>query len=37
MNEKAQFKIALKQYFNSFYSVDEYLLSKKWFIHLKVG
>jgi hypothetical protein len=31
MNEKAQFKIALKWYLNthSFYSVDEYLLSKK--------
>jgi hypothetical protein len=31
MNEKAQFKIALKQYLSthSFYSVDEYLLCRK--------
>jgi hypothetical protein len=31
MDEKARFKIALKQYLNthSFYSIDEYLLSKK--------
>jgi hypothetical protein len=30
MNEKAKFKTALKQYFNthSFYSVDEFLLPK---------
>jgi hypothetical protein len=30
MNEKAQFKVALKRYLNthSFYSVDEFLLSK---------
>jgi hypothetical protein len=38
MNEKTKFKIALKRYLNthSFYSVNEYLLSKKWLIHLKV-
>jgi hypothetical protein len=37
MNEKAQFKLALKQYLNthSFYSVDEYFLYKKWLVHLK--
>jgi hypothetical protein len=31
MNEKAQFKIALKRYLNTltFYSVDEYLLCRK--------
>jgi hypothetical protein len=30
MNEKAKFKVELKQYLNthSFYSVDEFLLSK---------
>jgi hypothetical protein len=30
MNEKAKFKVALKQYLNThaFYSVDEFLLSK---------
>jgi hypothetical protein len=30
MNEKAEFKVALKQYLNthSFYSVDEFLLSE---------
>jgi hypothetical protein len=37
-NEKAWFKITLKRHLNthSFYSVDEYLLPKKWLIHLKV-
>jgi hypothetical protein len=37
MNEKALFKIALKQYLNthSFYFVHEYLLNKKWLIYLK--
>jgi hypothetical protein len=41
MNEKILIKVALKLYLNprSFYkySVNEYLLSKKWLIHFKVG
>jgi hypothetical protein len=38
MKEKARFKTALKRYLNtcSFYSLDEYLLSKKCLICLKV-
>jgi hypothetical protein len=38
VKENARFKLALKPYLNthSFYSVDKYLLSKKWLIHLKV-
>jgi hypothetical protein len=37
-NEKAWFQVALKWHLNtySFYSFDEYLLSKKWLIHVKV-
>jgi hypothetical protein len=36
MNEKTQFKIALKRYLNthSFYSVDENLLCRKLFVYL---
>jgi hypothetical protein len=39
INEKAQFNVALKPYFNtySFYSVDEYLLYRKQHMHLYVA